>query len=108
MKKMALLLFALLLATGLAARAEKARVVTRQVEPFAFEKDGRLTGFSIELWQELARRTGLEYDMQTVGTPGQMIDALKNNQADVAISALSITSEREAAIDFTQPFYESG
>jgi ABC-type amino acid transport substrate-binding protein len=37
-----------------------------------------------------------------------LIDALKQKQADVGVGAISITSEREAVIDFSHPFYESG
>ena len=37
-----------------------------------------------------------------------MIAALEAKTADVAVGALSITSQREAVCDFTQPFYDSG
>ena len=37
-----------------------------------------------------------------------MVAALENTSADVAVEALSITTERKKAIDFSQPFYESG
>ncbi len=37
-----------------------------------------------------------------------MIDALTNQTADAAVGALSVTANREAVVDFSQPFYESG
>lgn len=86
----------------------KLRVVTRNLEPFSFEKDGRRVGYAAELWDQLARETGLEYDIQVVGTAQEIIDALKTKSADVGVGALSVTAQREAAIDFSQPFYESG
>ena len=91
-----------------AAQAEKIKVVTRYIEPFSFEKDGRNVGFSIELWNELAREAGLESETTVVDSAAKMVDALKDKSADAAVAALSITSEREAVVDFTQPFYESG
>lgn len=91
-----------------AAPAAKIRVVTRNLEPFSFEKDGRRVGYAAELWDQLARETGVEYDVQVVKTAQEIIDALQNKSADVGVGALSVTAKREAIIDFTQPFYESG
>ncbi|MFZ4681450.1 MAG: transporter substrate-binding domain-containing protein [Terrimicrobiaceae bacterium] len=90
------------------ASAEKIRVVTRDIEPFSFERDARRTGFAMELWDNVARELKLEYDITTVGSAKEMVAALENKTADVAVGALSITAERETVIDFSQPFYESG
>lgn len=90
------------------SHAEKIRVVTRNIEPFSFEQDGRRVGYAMELWDQIAREAGIEYDVQTVGTAQEMIDALKNKTADAGVGALSVTAKREADIDFSQPFYESG
>lgn len=103
-----LFLLSLLMALPGISQAEKIHAVTRNVEPFSFEKDGRRVGYSVELWDALARETGMEYDMQTVGSAKEMIAALEAKTADVAVGALSITSQREAVCDFTQPFYDSG
>jgi hypothetical protein len=62
----------------------------------------------MELWNELCREASITSEVQVVGSAAEMVDALKNKTADVAVAALSITSEREAVVDFTQPFYESG
>jgi polar amino acid transport system substrate-binding protein len=88
--------------------AEKIRVVSRDIEPFAFQQDGRRVGYAMELWDQIAREAGLEYEVQTVATAQEMIDALQNKSADAGVGALSVTSKREEIIDFTQPFYESG
>jgi ABC-type amino acid transport substrate-binding protein len=90
------------------APAGKIKVVTRNLEPFSFEKDGRRVGYAAELWDQLARETGLEYEVQVVGTAQEIIDALKNKTADVGVGAISVTAKREEIIDFSQPFYESG
>jgi ABC-type amino acid transport substrate-binding protein len=91
-----------------AATAGKIRVVTRNLEPFSFEIDGKRVGFAAELWDELARATGMDYEIQVVGTAQEIIDAIQNQKADVGVGALSVTSKREEVIDFSQPFYESG
>ena len=104
-----LLLAVLFVAVSLpVASAEQVRVVTRDIEPFSFEKDGRRVGFAIELWGNVARELGLEFEMSTVGTAKEMVGAVESRNADVAVGALSITADREKLIDFSQPFYESG
>lgn len=90
------------------ASAEKIHVVTRDIEPFSFEKGGHRVGFAVELWDNVARELKLDYDFTTVGSAKQMVEAVQNKSAEVAVGALSITAEREMVIDFSQPFYESG
>lgn len=90
------------------APAAKLRVVTRNLEPFSFDKDGRRLGFAAELWDQLARETGNQYEIQVVNSAQEIIDAVKNKTADVGVGAISVTSKREEVIDFSQPFYESG
>ncbi len=100
-------LASLLLFTQVAS-AEKVRVVTRNIEPFSFEQQGRRVGYAMELWQAVAQEAGLESDVAALGTAQEMIDALKAKTTDVGVGALSVTAKREADIDFSQPFYESG
>ena len=86
----------------------KIRVVTRNLEPFSFESEGQRVGYAAELWDELAKTTGLEYEIEVVGTAQEIIDAIQSQKADVGVGAISVTSKREEIIDFSQPFYESG
>jgi ABC-type amino acid transport substrate-binding protein len=90
------------------AFAESVTVITRDLEPFSFEKDGRRTGFAMELWDNVARELKLDYTVTTAPTARDMIAAVQNKTASVGVGALSITSEREKIVDFSQPFYESG
>src|SRR3954464_12487507 len=94
--------------TAPAFAQQKLRVITKPVEPFSFTEAGKLGGFSIDLWEALAKEAGFQFEMKNVETAPQMLDALKNKQADVAIAAISITSERHLTMDFSQPYYDSG
>jgi polar amino acid transport system substrate-binding protein len=103
-------LFAAFLGNTLAEEAppQKIRVVTRNIEPFSFERDGQRVGFAMELWADVAQQLKVEYEVTTVNSAKEMVAAVQNKSADVAVGALSITSEREKVIDFSQPFYGSG
>jgi len=96
-----------LFATNTSAQ-QKIRVVTKPIEPFSFTQNGKLVGFSIDLWEAVAKEAGFQFEMKNVETVPQMLDALKTKQADVAIAAISITAERHAMMDFSQPYYDSG
>lgn len=98
----------LALAAGAGQAAEKIQVYVKPVEPFVFTQNGQSIGYSIDLWQRVAQEAGFQYELHTVKTVAEMLDALRAGKADVGVGALSITSEREAVIDFSHPFYESG
>jgi len=57
---------------------------------------------------QVAEELKIDYDFTTVNSAREMVEAVQNQKADAAVGALSITSDREAVIDFSQPFYESG
>ena len=84
------------------------KVAMRIVAPFVFKKDDALTGFSYDLWKELAKATGAEADIQVIDTLPNLLDAVKTQKADLAIAAISITAKRELDFDFSQPMFDSG
>ena len=90
------------------AKAEVYNVATRNIEPFSFVRDGNRVGYSIDLWKAIADDLRLDYSTIEVGTAKQMITAVKAGKADIGVGALSITSDREQEVDFSQPFFESG
>lgn len=83
------------------------RVATRIIPPFVMEDEGKLTGFSIELWQKIAAQMGVESKIITYQTLPEMIDSIGENKVDLAIAAISITAEREANLDFSYPIFNS-
>jgi len=90
------------------ATGEKLRIVTRNLEPFSFEEAGARVGFAAELWDALATKLDMPYEIEVVGSAQEIIDAVQQKRADIGVGAISVTSKREQLIDFSQPFYESG
>ena len=99
-------------ATPAPASGKPLTVVTRKITPFVIEKNGRLTGYSIELWERVVREARLPFDPDTgykiVDNVQQMLDEIRAGRADAGVAAVSITSEREKSVDFSYPFKESG
>ncbi|HVF09663.1 MAG TPA: transporter substrate-binding domain-containing protein [Abditibacteriaceae bacterium] len=83
-------------------------MATRIVRPFVFEENGKLTGFSVDLWDTIAQRLNARFVMQAHPSMKSLLQAVQTKNADASIAAISITSEREAVIDFSQPMFESG
>ncbi|OCC22441.1 ABC transporter substrate-binding protein [Croceicoccus estronivorus] len=83
-------------------------VATREAPPFAMkDEDGAWHGIAIDLWQTIAAERGYRYHFVESDLPG-MIDGLVDGRYDASVGALTITSGREAEVDFTHPFYATG
>lgn len=73
--------------------------------PFEFyNSDLQLDGFDIALMRAIGNELGLVVDFSDFAFDG-IGDALRVEQVDVAIAAISITPAREAAIDFSNVYY---
>jgi len=106
MKKL-ILLVALALWPGLSA-AQELVVGTVTRVPFSMNEEGRDTGFSIELWDKIARKIGVAYKIRRFDSFSDMLAATMTGDVDASIANISITAERERALDFTQPIFSAG
>jgi len=93
---------------GVGVGGEPIRVVTVTRPPFSLVEDATDTGFSLELWQALAADIGVETEITRVDTFGEMLEMVRAGTVDAAVANISITAEREAMMDFTQPIFEAG
>jgi polar amino acid transport system substrate-binding protein len=81
----------------------------KPIDPFIIQKDGLNTGFSMDLWHEIARNLGITTkETKTYTNVSGLIDGAAKQEIDVGIAAVSITPERERKIDFSYPMYKSG
>ena len=95
-------------AEDLSLAGKQLKVAMRVVPPFVIKKDAALTGFSFDLWTALAEATGATSETVEVPTLPELLSAVKEHKADLAIAAISITSRREEEFDFSQPMFDSG
>lgn len=84
------------------------RAATLVLPPFVVEHNGALTGFSIELWNEIAGRLGVKTTYQVMPDVNAVFDSLRFGNADIAVSSLFYTSERDREFDFSYPIMEAG
>ena len=72
------------------------------------EKEREPKGFSIDLWNRIAADLGLKTQWIYHDSTDALIDNTMNQRVDVGISAITILSEREKNIDFSNSMYELG
>jgi ABC-type amino acid transport substrate-binding protein len=74
--------------------------------PFEFSPKGRPKGFDIDLMNEIAKRAGFKVRYENVQFDS-VLRGLDADLFDAAISAMSITTEREKQIDFSEPYFNA-
>lgn len=82
-------------------------VASGEYQPFSYFKNGVLTGFDIEIGNEIAKRLGLKPKVSTTPFSG-IISGVQAGRYDAAIASHVITDERKQAVDFADPYYLSG
>jgi ABC-type amino acid transport substrate-binding protein len=91
-----------------AAQAAPLTVAVKASPPFSYQQGDRWDGISVELWEKVAEKAGYEYRLRPYGSVSEMLAAVEQGQADVAIGAISVTADRERRLDFTQPMFRAG
>ncbi|WP_313675998.1 transporter substrate-binding domain-containing protein [Mycolicibacterium sp.] len=83
-------------------------VATYNVEPFVITEGAVKYGFTIDLLDEIAKRTGWDYTyLDAVDVPG-LLGAVREGRADFGAANISITADREKIFNFSQPIVSAG
>ena len=77
--------------------------------PFEFvdSATGTVAGFDIDLMQAIGRHHGWQVEFREV-TFDQLLASLRAGEIGAAVSAISVTPERQAVVDFSDPYYLTG
>lgn len=80
----------------------------RVAPPFVIEEaDGSYTGITISLWEHIANELDITFRYEARDIEG-LLNGVEDGSLFAAAAALTITAEREEAVDFTHPFYITG
>lgn len=76
--------------------------------PFNFQdKDGQLAGFEVDFAKALAAQLGLKAEFSPAPFAG-LLGSLESGRVDVVINQITITPDRQAKYDFSEPYTVSG
>ena len=75
--------------------------------PYEFiDESGNMTGFDIELMEEIAKRMGVDIEWQDMPFDS-LIAAVQEGKIDMSISCFNYSEERDQLVDFSEPYYTS-
>ena len=101
--------FASLPMAGMAVAAPRTvTVVTRNLTPFVITNDTGKSGFTIDLWEEIAERQGWTTQFVDAESVAAQLKNISDGRADIGAGAISITAERRQSFDFSQPILNGG
>ena len=85
-------------------------VATYDLEPFVFSRGGIRSGFTIDVLDEIGKRTGWTFKYVDVDDPSSpaLLKAVIDGRADAGACAISVTSDRAEIVDFSQPMMSAG
>lgn len=93
---------------GAGGEPRELRIATTIAPPFVIEGEGgQLEGIDVELWGRVAERLGVRTRWEVMSVP-EALDAVRAGEADAAMAALTISREREATLDFSHAYYNTG
>jgi polar amino acid transport system substrate-binding protein len=107
-------LLAFMLLFSLYAESETLKIGIKPSEPWVMydqnvsEENRKPIGFSIDLWNKIAQELKVDTRWVYYNSTSELVDAAKKGEVDAAISAVTITSNREKEIDFSSSMYELG
>lgn len=76
-------------------------------EPFEYVKDGKPTGFDIDMINAIAKKLcASEPQITNIGFD-TVIPQVQSGQQTLGVSAITITDERKATVDFSKPYFNA-
>ena len=104
--KSLLLMGALVLSLSVSAMAKDKIFVGTNAEfpPFEYLDKGEVTGFDIELVNEIGKVMDADVKVVDMSFDG-LLPALQMKKVDLVIAGMTATEERKKTVSFTQPYY---
>lgn len=98
----------LLFVSAFAAAQEPLRVGVKESPPFVVKEGTYWTGTSIDIVDGIARDLDRQVEYVEFETVSQILKAVEDGEVDMSISAITITADREATVDFSYPYFSTG
>jgi glutamine transport system substrate-binding protein len=76
-------------------------------KPFTYTESGEPKGFEVELWEAMAKKANIKYELVTMDV-AEMSKSLKSGDVDLAIAGMTVNKARKDALDFSDPYFQTG
>lgn len=89
-------------------QAQELNVKTIERKPFVFIQGENLSGFSIDLWEEIAWDNKWDFTYHEATSFVELLRSTRDQTSDLAIANISATKDRAELMDFSDPIFDSG
>jgi len=72
--------------------------------PWEWVMGDKIVGWDIDIAREIAKALGVQLEIRDMRFAG-LLEAVRKGDVDIAISAITWTSEREKVLEFSMPYY---
>ena len=73
--------------------------------PFEYQQSGEIVGFDVDLANAIGEKINRKVVLKDFSDFAALIPAVETGAVDVVISGVTITPERDEAVDFSKPYY---
>ena len=108
MKRILSIIILLFITSFVFAEQKELIVNIAPINPCVITNDGHPTGFDVEIWEEVAKKLNIKFKYVVSSSHLDVIKNLKEGIVDVGIAGITITSDREEDIDFSNHYLDSG
>jgi len=84
------------------------KVGIKPLDPFVIRDGDQYRGFSIDLWNQIARRNSWQTSYVWHDTLPPLLKDVQTSTVDVGIAGITITKDREQVLDFSYPMFSAG
>ena len=100
-----LLIFSFAVFTNIHSKTnDSIKVGYTEAAPFIYKKNDNLRGPLPWLWDKIAEENQFHFELEPIESE-HVLTRIEDNEFDLAIFPLSITSERSQNLNFSVPFY---
>lgn len=80
--------------------------IEKNSRPFTYTEGEEQKGFEVELWQAIAQKANIKYEMVAMEY-GELNKGIKSGEVDLAIAGVSITNARKNNLDYSDPYFQT-
>lgn len=78
-------------------------VTNAEFPPYEFEEGGNVVGIDVDIAKAIAEDLGCDFEILNIDFDS-VVTAVSQGKADFALAALTITDDRKAFVDFSDPY----
>lgn len=81
--------------------------VNDSYRPFGYTENGKQKGFEIDLWQAIAKKAKIRYQLQPMNS-AEILSKLGQRHLDAGIAGITVKEGRKKSVDFSTSYLHTG